>query len=50
MNAKLNFKQIITAGAMDAGASLVINAILFFIFKAAGVITDDIFIQPNQLN
>jgi hypothetical protein len=48
MNTKLNFKQIITAGVMAAGASLVINAILFFIFKAAGVITDDIFVQPNQ--
>ena len=48
MNTKLNFKQIITAGALAAGASVVINAILFFIFKAAGVFTDDIFIQPNQ--
>lgn len=48
MNTKLSFKQIITAGAIAAGVSVVINAILFFIFKAAGVITDDIFIQPNQ--
>ncbi len=48
MNTKLNFKQIITAGAIAAGVSLVINAILFFIFKAVGVIADDIFIQPNQ--
>lgn len=48
MNTKLNFKQIITAGAMAAGVSVVINAILFYVFKAAGVFTDDIFIQPNQ--
>lgn len=48
MNSKLNFKQVITAGAVAAGVSVVINAILFFIFKAAGIITDDIFIQPNQ--
>lgn len=45
---KLSFKQIITAGAIAAGASMVINAILFFIFHAAGFITDDIFVQPNQ--
>ncbi|MFY8108389.1 MAG: DUF6069 family protein [Bacteroidia bacterium] len=48
MNTKLNFKQIITAGAMAAGVSVIINSILFFVLKAAGIFTDDIFIQPNQ--
>lgn len=48
MNTKLNFKQIITVGAIAAGTSVVINAILFFIFHATGIITDSIFIQPNQ--
>lgn len=48
MNTKLNFKQTITAGAMAAGVSVVINAILFFIFHAAGIISDAVFIQPNQ--
>ncbi len=48
MKTKLNFKQIITAGAIAAGVSVIINAILFYIFKGAGVFTDDIFIQPNQ--
>lgn len=48
MNTKLNFKQIITAGAIAAGASVVINAILFFIFHSAGVISDTVFLQPNQ--
>ena len=33
---------------MAAWVSVIINAILFFIFKGAGVFTDDIFIQPNQ--
>ena len=45
---KLNFKQIIIAGAIAAGVSVVINAILFFIFHYTGVISDDVFIQPNQ--
>jgi hypothetical protein len=48
MNAKLNFKQIITAGLIAAGTSAVINAILFFLFHSMGIITDNIFIQPNQ--
>lgn len=48
MNTKLTFQQSITAGAMAAGAAVVINAILFFIFHGVGVITDDIFVQPEQ--
>jgi hypothetical protein len=48
MNTTLNFKQIITAGAMAAGTSVVINAILFFIFHALGIISDTVFVQPNQ--
>jgi uncharacterized membrane protein len=48
MKSKLTFQQSITAGAMAGAAAAVINAILFFIFHGAGVLTDDIFIQPNQ--
>lgn len=48
MNTPLNFKQSITAGALAAVTSAAINALLFYIFKAADVITDTIFIQPNQ--
>ncbi|OYU94585.1 MAG: hypothetical protein CFE21_15010 [Bacteroidetes bacterium B1(2017)] len=48
MNTKLTFKQIITAAAVASGVALVVNAILFYIFHAAGVITDDIMIQPGQ--
>lgn len=48
MNTKLTFKQSILAGLTAAGVAVVINAILFFILHAAGIITDDIFIQPNQ--
>lgn len=33
---------------MAAAVSATINAILFFLFKAIGWITDDIFVQPNQ--
>ena len=48
MTTKLNFKQSIMAGLMAAGAATVVNAILFYIFHAAGIIVDTIFIQPNQ--
>lgn len=48
MNTKLTFKQSILAGAKAAGVSVVINAVLYFIFKALGVFTDDIFLQPGQ--
>jgi hypothetical protein len=48
MNTKLSFKQIFIAGLIAAGASAVINAILFFIFHAAGILTDNIMVQPNQ--
>ena len=48
MNNKLSFKQIIVAGLIAASVSAVINTVLFFIFQAAGVFTNDIMIQPNQ--
>lgn len=48
MKAKLSFKQIMLAGLLASAAAAVINAILFFIFHAAGVISDDVMIQPNQ--
>lgn len=48
MNSKLSFKQIIIAGAIAAGCSAVINALLFFTFHAAGVLSDTILIQPGQ--
>jgi hypothetical protein len=48
MNTQLNFKQSILAGLMASGVSVIINSILFLVSKTAGIITDDIFIQPNQ--
>lgn len=48
MSNKLNFKQSIMAGLTAAGVASIINTILFFIFHAMGIFTDDIFIQPNQ--
>lgn len=48
MTTKLTFKDSFMAGLMAAGAATVVNAILFFVFHAAGVISDTIFIQPNQ--
>jgi hypothetical protein len=48
MKAKVSFTQSIVAGLYASATSIVINAVLFFVFKAAGVFTDDIFIQPNE--
>ena len=49
MTSKLSFKQSIIAGLWAAIAALVINAILFFIYHATGVITDTIFVRPNTI-
>ena len=48
MKNKLNFKQVLMAGLTAAAVSAIINSLLFFIFHEAGLITDDIFVQPNQ--
>jgi hypothetical protein len=47
MQTKLNFKQIITAGLTASLVSVIINSILFYVFKVGGVIVDTIHIQPN---
>ena len=48
MKQKVPLKQSLTAGAMAAGVAVVINAILFYAFHGAGILADDIFVQPNQ--
>jgi len=48
MSLKLSFSQSLVAGSKAAGASVIINVILFYIFHATGVITDNFFIKPNQ--
>lgn len=48
MKTKLNLKQSFTAGISAAVVAAVLNAILFYAFHGMGVITDTIFIQPNQ--
>lgn len=48
MKTKLSFKQAFMAGLMAAGVATGLNALLFFIFKALGIIVDNIFIQQNQ--
>ena len=45
---KLSFKAIFVTGLKAGIVSIVINAILFYVFHAAGVLTDDIMIQPGQ--
>ena len=48
MTNKLSFKQSLMAGLWAAITASVINAILFFIYHAAGVITDTILVQPGK--
>ncbi len=48
MKTKLNFKQSIKAGLFAAITAAIVNALLFFIFQAVGVFTNDIEIQPGQ--
>jgi len=48
MTSKLNLKQSLIAGLLAGITSAVINGILFLIFHGAGVISDNIYPQPNQ--
>jgi hypothetical protein len=48
MNTKLSFKQSITAGLIAAGAAVVVNTVLFFILKSAGIFVDTILIDGNN--
>lgn len=48
MHSKLTFGQSIKAGLLAGLVAAVIDGILFFVFHAAGVFTDNVFIQPNQ--
>lgn len=48
MTTKLNLKQSLFAGLLAGLAAAVINAVLFFVFHSAGVISDQIYPQPGQ--
>lgn len=48
MNSKISFKSAIMGGLFAGIAAAVINAILFFIGRGAGVFTDELMIQPGQ--
>jgi len=45
---KLNFNQAIVAGLFAGLTAAAINSILFFIFHSLGIISDSIYLQPNQ--
>jgi hypothetical protein len=45
---KLSFNTIFVTGLKAGIVSITINAILFYVFHAAGVLTDDIMIQPGK--
>ena len=48
MTVKLNFKPSILAGVYASAVSLIVNVALFYIFHGAGVISDTIFVSPNE--
>ena len=48
MQSKLTFLQSIQAGLLAGVVSAVINAVLFFVFHAVGVLHDGVYVQPNQ--
>ena len=48
MTEKLKFNSIFITGLKAGVASIVLNSILFYVFHAAGVLTDDIKIHDDQ--
>lgn len=48
MQQKVTFLQSLKAGLFAGITAAIINAILFYIFHAAGIITDDISLQPDM--
>lgn len=48
MTEKLKFNSIFMAGLKAGAVSIALNAILFYVFHAVGVLTDDIMIQDGQ--
>lgn len=48
MTEKLKFNAIFMMGLKAGAVSIILNAILFYTFHAAGVLSDDIMIQPGQ--
>jgi len=47
MNTNISISNSLKAGLFAGLSAAALNAILFFVFHAAGIITDDIFIQPE---
>jgi hypothetical protein len=48
MNSKINFKNAILAGLYAGIAAAVLNAVLYFIGRGAGIFTDQLEVQPGQ--
>lgn len=48
MKSKLTFGQAFMAGLTAAVIAAVINVILFYVFHAAGIFVDTIFLQPGM--
>ena len=48
MNQKISFKIAILAGLYAGIAAAIVNAVLFFIGRGAGIFTDQLEVQPGQ--
>ena len=48
MNTKISITKALLTGAIAGGVSMAINAILFFIFRGADIITDSVEIEPGK--
>ena len=47
MTTKLSFGQAVRTGLYAGVVAAAINAVLFLFFRALGLITDDVFVQPG---
>ena len=47
MTNKLTFRQALRAGLLTAGAATLINAIIYFVAHASGILRDDVFVKPD---
>jgi Family of unknown function (DUF6069) len=48
MNTKISITKALLTGAIAGGVSMAINAILFFIFRGADIITDNVEVEPGK--
>ena len=45
---KASIKTVMISAALAGGSAGLVNSILYFVFHALGIITDNVFVQENQ--